>query len=176
LIDLKKEEEEGNIANHEPLFVAKLNSTLIMGLKENIEQNIVTALKSRESDKVQTLRMVIASIKNEAIAKRKDLSEEEIQSIIQKEIKKRKEAAEAFQKGGRAKLAEAEKAEANLLQQYLPEPLSEEELAKIIQEVIQETGAESVKDMGKVISQVMAKAKGKAEGKQVSEKVRQILS
>ncbi|MBT6563100.1 MAG: GatB/YqeY domain-containing protein [Candidatus Scalindua sp.] len=147
-----------------------------MGLQEKIEQNIVTALKSGESDTVQTLRMVIAAIKDEAIAKRKELSDEDVQSIIQKEIKKRKESAEAFQKGGRKELADNEKAEADLLQQYLPEPLSEEELEKVIGEVIQKTGAESVKDMGKVMSQVMAKTQGMAEGKQVSEKVRQLLS
>lgn len=147
-----------------------------MDLKEKIEQNIATALKAGESDKVQTLRMVIAAIKDEAIAKKKELGDEDIQFIIQKEIKKRKEAAEAFQRGGRMELSEAEMAEAGLLQRYLPEPLSEEELEKIVQEVIQETEAKSVKDMGKVMSQVMTKAQGKAEGKRVSEKVRELLS
>ena len=83
---------------------------------------------------------------------------------------------EAYQKGGRAELAQKEEAEAKILQEYLPEPLSEEELVKIIQAAIKETGAESVKEMGKVMSLVMAKAKGKADGKLVNEKVRQLLS
>ena len=147
-----------------------------MDLKKKIEQDTITALKAGESDKVQTLRMVISAIKSSAIAKREELNEEEIQSVIQKEIKKRKEATLAFEQGGREELAENEKKEANLLQQYLPKPLSEQELEKIIQETIKETGAESIKDIGKVMSQVMGKTQGKAEGKQVSEKVRQLLS
>ncbi|MFA6272244.1 MAG: GatB/YqeY domain-containing protein [Patescibacteria group bacterium] len=147
-----------------------------MGLKEKLEQDVIIALKARESEKVSTLRMVISAIKNEAIAKRKELTEEETLSVVAREIKKRKESAEAYEKGGRKDLSEAESAEAGLLQQYLPEPLSEAELEKIIKEVMQETGAESVKDMGRVMSQVMAKAQGKAEGKVVSEKVRQLLA
>ncbi|MFA6391589.1 MAG: GatB/YqeY domain-containing protein [Patescibacteria group bacterium] len=147
-----------------------------MGLKEKLEQDVVTALKAKEPEKVSTLRMVLSAVKNESIAKRKELSEEETMIVVQREIKKRKESAEAFEKGGRTELSEAESAEANLLQQYLPEPLSETELEQIIKEAIESTGAESMKDMGKVISQVMAKAQGKAEGKVVSEKVRQILS
>ncbi|MFA6525322.1 MAG: GatB/YqeY domain-containing protein [Patescibacteria group bacterium] len=146
-----------------------------MGLKEKLEQDAIAALKGRESEKVSTLRMVISAIKNEAIAKRKELTEEEVLSVVAREIKKRKESAEAYEKGGRKDLSLAESAEVALLGQYLPEPLSEAELEKMIKEVIQETGAESIKDMGKVIGQVMAKVQGKAEGKVVSEKVRQLL-
>jgi hypothetical protein len=147
-----------------------------MGLKEKLERDVVLALKARETEKVGTLRMVVSAIKNEAIAKRKELTEEEILTVVAREIKKRKESAEAYKNGGRNDLSEAESAEAGLLQQYLPEPLSESELEQLVRDAIQATGAESIKDMGKVISHVMAKAQGKAEGKVVSEKVRQLLS
>lgn len=141
-----------------------------------MEQDIVLAMKAREAEKVGALRMVISAIKNEAIAKRKELSEDEVLVVVAREIKKRKESAEAYKNGGRDDLSESELKEAALLQKYLPEPLSESELQQLVQDVIQETGAKSVKDMGNVISKVMAKAQGKAEGKVVSEKVRQLLA
>ncbi|PIY97226.1 MAG: aspartyl-tRNA amidotransferase [Candidatus Kerfeldbacteria bacterium CG_4_10_14_0_8_um_filter_42_10] len=147
-----------------------------MGLKTRLEQNLKDAIKGKNPTMLGTVRLVMAEIKKEEIAQKRELKEEEIQILIQREIKKRRDAFEAYQKGGRAELAQKEEAEAKILQEYLPEPLSEEELVKIIQAAIKETGAESVKEMGKVMSLVMAKAKGKADGKLVNEKVRQLLS
>ncbi|PIS42635.1 MAG: glutamyl-tRNA amidotransferase [Candidatus Kerfeldbacteria bacterium CG08_land_8_20_14_0_20_40_16] len=147
-----------------------------MGLKTKLEQQLKEAIKEKNPIKLGTIRLTIAKIKNEEIAKKRELKEEEIQAVIQKEIKKRKDAQEAYQKGGRAELAQKEEAESKILKEYLPEPFSEEELEKIIQAAIKEAGAQSLKEMGKVMSIVMAQAKGRAEGKLVNEKVRQLLA
>lgn len=149
-----------------------------MKIKKEIEKNLKEAMKEKDPLKINTIRLTLAAIKNEEIAKKRkrELKEEELQTIIQKEIKKRKDAIEAYRRGRREELAQKEEKEIKVLQRYLPEPISEPELEKIIQVVIEKTGAKSAKDLGKVMGPVMARVKGKADGKLVNEKIKQLLS
>ena len=121
------------------------------------------ALKSKDTVKLNTIRSVIAAIKNQEIDLKKELNEEEILSLVTREVKKRKEAASLYEEGGRTDLMEKEKIEHQILLAYLPEQVSEEDLQKRIKEVIEETGAESMKDFGKIMKILVPEFKGKAD-------------
>lgn len=149
-------------------------------LQEKINFELKEAIKSGDSSKTGVLRMIIASFHNKEIEKRgKDreieLSEEEIIDLLLRESKKRKEAAEIYKQGGRQELAEKELEEAKIIQKYLPEQLSREELEKIIDAAIKSTGASTVKDLGKVMGETMKQAKGRADSKLVSESIKNKL-
>jgi len=160
-----------------------------MNLKEKIEQDLKEAQKKNEALSVSTLRLLSAALHNREIEKRtklarqgeKDLEEksnlvnEEIISVIQSEVKKRKESIEAFEKGGRKELAAKETAELKILMAYLPEQLSEDEIKKIAQEVIKTTGAISKAEMGRIMKEVMQRVKGQADGQMVSRVVQELL-
>jgi uncharacterized protein len=122
------------------------------------------------------LRLLLAEIKNEEIKKGEQLSDPDMVSMVQREVKKRREAAEGFRSGGREESAKVEEQELEVLQAYLPEQLSNEELTKMVEEAINELGANSISDMGKVIGLVMGKVAGKAEGGAVSSIVKQKLN
>lgn len=145
-------------------------------LLENLQNDLKVAQLARDTVKVSTLRLLLSEIKNAQIAGGKELSGQDIILIIQREIKKRKEAAEGFRKGGREDSAQQEETELAVLQVYLPEQLSNEELTKIVEENINELGAISIQDMGKVIGAVMSKVAGRADGATVSMLVKQKLS
>ena len=155
-----------------------------MSLKQKLQEDLNSALKNREDLKRVVLGSLLSAIHNKEIEKRTaqkiaeavELTDEEIIKAIQTEIKKRKEAIELFEKGGRTELAQKEKDEMQILTQYVPAQISQEELRKIIKEVIEETGAKEIKDMGKVISAVMAKVKGAADGGEVSKIVKEELT
>jgi len=147
-----------------------------MNILEQIDQNLTKALKEKDETTISVLRMLKSVIKNKEIEKGKKLEEEEILELINKEAKKRKEAAQAYEEGGRSELAEQEKKELEILKTYLPEQLSEEEIQKIVEETIKETRASSFQDIGKVIGAVMSKVKGRAEGSMVSKIVKEKLS
>lgn len=147
-----------------------------MGLKEQLAQDLKQAMKEKNQTKLGTVRLVMAELHKEEIAKKRALKEEEIQVLIQREIKKRKEAVASYQKGAREDLAQKEQQEEEVLKEYLPAPFSEAELETIIKKAIQESQAESIKDLGQVMSKVMPQVQGKADGKQVSEQVRKLLS
>ena len=155
-----------------------------MALKEKLQQDLNSAKKAHEDLKRVVLSSLLSAIHNKEIEKRTaqkvaeaaELTDEEIIKVIQSEIKKRKEAVELYEKGSRLELAKKEKDEMNILLQYVPEQISEEELRKVIKETIQETGAKEIKDMGKVISGVMAKVKGAASGSEVSRIVKEELT
>ena len=121
------------------------------------------ALRSKDSLRLNTIRSVIAAIKNQEIDLRKELQDDEVLSIVTHEVKKRKEASALFEQGGRTDLVEKEKREHTILQAYLPEQVSEEDLRKRIQEVIAETGAEGMKDLGKIMKALVPEFKGKAD-------------
>ncbi len=140
------------------------------------QDDLKAAQLARIEVKVSTLRLLLSEIKNAEIAKGSELEDQEIISIIQREVKKRKEAAQGFRLGGREEGALKEEAELAILQSYLPEQLSNEELTKIVDEVINELGATSREDMGRVIGAVMAKVTGKAGGEVVSALVKEKLS
>lgn len=140
-----------------------------------IQDDLKSAQLERQDLKVSTLRLLLSEIHNLEIIQ-KTISDQDVTSVIQKEAKKRKEAIEAFRKGGREESAQKEEAELKLLEEYLPAPLSNEELTQIVDQVINEIGATSVNDLGKVIGAVMAKVVGRADGSTVSALVKEKLS
>ena len=152
-------------------------------LKNQIQSDVTAALKQGDSEIAGVLRMLLASISSkekekryaEKLEKEPELIDEEVISVVSSEIKKRKDAIALYEKGNRPELAAAEKKEVEILQKYLPEQLSFEELRKIIEEAIAKVGAKEMKDMGKVMADVSPKVKGKAEGGQVSAIVKELL-
>ncbi|MBI3379481.1 GatB/YqeY domain-containing protein [Candidatus Gottesmanbacteria bacterium] len=141
-------------------------------IKNEIQQAINNALKAGKKMELKALRFVISQIKYGEIDKQKELIDEEVVSLMQKEIKKRKEAIEMFKKGNRNDLVTDEEAQIMVIQRFLPQQLTSEELEKIVADTISETAD---KNMGKIIGSVMAKVKGKADGSAVSSLVRQKL-
>lgn len=125
---------------------------------------------------VATLRLLLSEIRNTQIAKGQVLSDDDVTQVIQKELKKRRESAEVFKQGNRHELAEREEAEAAVLEKYLPEQMSDEELTKIIEAVITEVGASEVKDMGRVIGAVRQKVGSLADGAKISQIVKEKLN
>ncbi len=148
----------------------------VMSLIDQLEQDMITALKQKEKTKLSVIRMIRDAIKKEQIAQKRTLTEAEVLQIISRELKQRNEALEGFQKAGRKELAEQQEKEIQILKSYLPEPLSEEELSKIVQQVIEEVGASSKADMGKVMRGVMSRVQGRADGKKVNQMVQQYLA
>jgi uncharacterized protein YqeY len=144
-------------------------------MNDQIRQDLKTAMLAKDETAVMTLRMLLSEIKYAEVAG-VEISDQAIIGVVQKELKKRKEAAEGFRKGGREESAQKEEAEAKILEKYLPSQLSDQELQSLVVEVIKEVGATSMSDMGKVISQVMAKAGQSAEGSRISALVRQQLA
>lgn len=146
---------------------------------EQIEREMKEAMKEGDKLKVSTLRMMLSELKNLQITKgreRSKLDEAEVLSLLQKAVKKREEAAEAFRKGGRQEMAEKEEAEAELLRAYLPKALSEEELEKAVDDVIAELGATSKREMGNVMKAMMGRFTGRVDGRRVQEMVSSKLS
>lgn len=145
-------------------------------LIDQIQSDLKNAQLSRDEIKVSTLRLLLSEVKNEEISRGNSLSDEDIISVVQKEAKKRKEAATSFRSGGRQDLAVREESELKVLESYLPVQLSNEELTKVVSETITELGAIGMADMGKVIGAVMGKVKGKADGGTVSGLVKEKLT
>lgn len=142
-------------------------------IKNDIQETINNALKAGNKTALSALRFIMSQIKYEEIDKQKELTDEEVVSLMQKEIKKRKEAIEMFKKGNRDDLVKDEESQIAVIQKYLPQQLSEEELNKMINEIIASLGEE--KNMGKIIGLVMGKAKGRADGSIIAKLVKQKL-
>lgn len=165
-----------------------------MNLKEKISENLKKALKEKRELELSALRMLQASIlnkekekrtklakekeeiKEKELVKESQLTDEEVIGIVSSEIKKRKEAILEFEKGKREDLVTKEKKETEILEKYLPEQLSKEEIEKLAKGIIAKTGASSPKDMGKVMGELMSQVKGRAEGGTVSRIVKELLS
>ncbi|KGM97908.1 aspartyl-tRNA amidotransferase [Clostridium novyi A str. 4552] len=147
-----------------------------MSLKEKIQQDWKDAMKSRDKFRSSTLSMAKAAILQVEKTDNRVLDDEEIIGILSKEVKSRRDALVDFEKGNRQDLVEEAKSEIEILLEYLPKQLTEDEIAEIVRQIICETGASSAKDMGKVMSAVMAKLKGRADGKLVSSIVKQNLN
>lgn len=143
---------------------------------DKIQSDLKEAQLAKNEIKVSTLRLLLSEIKNAEIAKGNPLSNEDIVSVVQKEVKKRKEAAIGFRSGGREEAARKEEAESLILEGYLPAQLSNEELTKIVETTITDLGATSISEMGKVIGAVMGKVKGRTDGGSVSSIVKDKLS
>jgi uncharacterized protein YqeY len=134
-----------------------------MLLKERITEDMKTAMRSGEKDRLAVIRLLQAAIKQREVDERIALDDAQVMAVLEKMIKQRKESIVAFEKGGRADLVAKETAEIAVLQPYLPAQLSDAELDAIITDAIQATGAASIKDMGKVMGLVKSKAAGKAD-------------
>ena len=148
-----------------------------MTITDRLTQDMKTAMKARDKEKLSTIRMVKASMQNEAIKLGKDsLSEEEELTVLSREVKQRNDSLHEFKEAGREDLVEGLEREIEILQVYMPKQLTDEELKQIVEETIQEVGATSKSDMGKVMSAVMPKVKGKADGSKVNKLVLQQLS
>ncbi|QED48687.1 GatB/YqeY domain-containing protein [Cytobacillus dafuensis] len=147
-----------------------------MSLLERLNEDIKQAMRNKEKDKLTVIRMIKASIQNEAIKLGADLSEEQELTVLSREVKQRKDSLHEFDKAGREDLVEKIRSELQFVELYMPKQLSEEEVSKIVQETIAETGAKSKADMGKVMAAIMPKVKGKADGALVNKLVQQHLS
>ena len=147
-----------------------------MGLEERLVEEMKQALKTSDKARLSAIRMIRSSLKNKEIELRKKLEDEEIIKVIQAMVRKGEESVEQFQTGGRTDLVEKEKKEIEVLKSFLPQPLSEEEISKIIDQSIQETQASSLKDIGNVMKSVMPKIGGKADGKRINQLVKEKLS
>lgn len=145
-------------------------------LFDTVQNDLKSAMLQRNETKVSTLRLLISELKNVIINKGIELSDDDVIGIIQKETKKRNESITSFRNGGREDLALKEEAEMKILQSYLPQQLSDEELSKIVEDAISATGATVISDMGKVIGVVMSQIKGRADGGRVSAVVKGKLS
>jgi uncharacterized protein len=147
-----------------------------MAVAEKLAQEIKSAMLAKDADRLSTLRMLKSAMGYVQIEKKVDvLSDADAVAIVQKEVKKRRDSAEQFEKGGRPEMAEKEKKEAAILEEFLPKALSPEELEQLVKSTITEVGATSKKDMGAVIKAVQAKAAGRADGKSISGLVGKLL-
>lgn len=165
-----------------------------MSLRKRIDDDLKRAVKQGKRLKMGTLRMLVAALVNkekekrygvatedkgiteQELSQKSELLEEEVSDIINYEAKKRREATEAFEKGGRQDLVEKEQAELEVLQAYLPEQLREDELLQLVKDAVESTGASNTQDMGKVMAELMPKVKGRADGALVSKTVKEMLS
>jgi len=147
-----------------------------MTLKERITEDMKTAMRSGEKERLATIRLILAAIKQREVDERITLDDAQVLSALEKMVKQRKEAIVQFQAGGRADLVAKETAEVGILQSYLPAQMSEAEIDALIAQAIASTGAASVKDMGKVMGIVKSQAQGRADMGAVSARIKQKLS
>jgi uncharacterized protein YqeY len=147
-----------------------------MTLQERLSQDMKAALLAKDADRLSTLRLLKSVIGYVQIERKTEkLSDTDFVGVVQKEVKKRRDAIEQYEKGGRPELAAKENKEITVLETFLPKPLSAEELEQLVKATIQEAGATGKKDMGPVIKAVQAKAAGRADGKTISAVVGKLL-
>lgn len=147
-----------------------------MNIVERLNQDMKQAMKEKDKDSLSVIRMVKASLQNESIKLNKDLSNDEILAVVSRELKQRKDSLQEFENAGRQDLVDGLKREIIVIEKYLPEPLTEEELDSVIDETIAEVNASSKAEMGKVMNAVMPKVRGRADGSLISKKVQMKLS
>ena len=143
-----------------------------MSLKNRITDDMKTAMKSGDKDGLKVIRLILAAIKQVEVDSRNQLDDPGVLSVLDKMVKQRRDSVEQFEKGGRKDLAELELAEIRVLENYLPEQLSEAELDELVNEAISVTGAESIRDMGKVMARIKERAAGRADMGAVGAKVK----
>lgn len=146
-----------------------------MGLKEKLSAEAKAALKSGEKVKLSTLRMMLSEIRNAEIAKKGELTGEELDAVVAREARRRREAIEEFARGGRQDLVDKETYELSVIKEYMPEQMSEDDVRALAAAAIEETGASAPSDLGKVMGKLMPKVKGKADGKMINAIVREML-
>lgn len=147
-----------------------------MSLKNQLNEDMKAAMRAKDSVRLSTIRLVNAAIKQFEVDERQEADDAKVQAILTKMIKQRKDSARIYSEANRLDLAEKENAEIDVLQQYLPEMLSDDEIAKMVQQVIAETGAASMADMGKVMGLLKTKLAGQADMGVVNKVVKAALS
>jgi uncharacterized protein len=147
-----------------------------MSLIEEIDEELKDAMRARDAERRDTLRLILHALKSSQKELQRPLSEEEELQVLQRERKRRIEAAEAFRTGGREEQAAAEERELEVLEEFMPEPLAEDEIEEIVDDVIAEVGATRMADLGRVMADVMPQIAGRADGSQVSQIVREKLA
>jgi uncharacterized protein YqeY len=147
-----------------------------MSLIARIEEELKTAMRARDKERTDALRLTLASLRSAEKEVQRPLKEDEELHVLQRERKRRAEAAEAFRGGGREEQAAKEDRELEIIQEFMPEPVEEEELERIIDDAIAETGATSLRDLGRVMADVMPQVAGRADGSVVSQLVREKLA
>ncbi|MCT4632874.1 MAG: GatB/YqeY domain-containing protein [Firmicutes bacterium] len=146
-----------------------------MSIKDRLIADLKVAMKEKDALKKSTITMLRAAVKQQEVDNRVELSDEEILDIVSKQVKQKRGAIEEFQKGDRMDLVEEAQNEIEVLMNYLPEQMSEEELLEVVKSVVAEVGASSPKEMGKVMGALMPKIKGKADSKLASKYVKDLL-
>lgn len=148
-----------------------------MALKQQVQSQMLEAMKAKDETRLSVLRMLKAAIMKFEVegGERKEATDEDVMKLIQKEIKSRRDSVEQFRNGNRPEMADAEEKEISVLMEYMPPQLSEEEVAQIVKDVIAETGAKSKQDLGRVMGALMPKVQGQADGAMVSKIVNGLL-
>lgn len=146
-----------------------------MSLKKQIPEDLKDALRNRRTLELNVLRMLQSAVKNQEIENKGELNDEQIIEVVSSEIKKRKDAVEEYEKVGRKDAAESEEKEIDILMKYMPEQLSENEIAEAVDSAIHQSEAKGTKDLGQVMKLVMPELKGKADGKLINRIVREKL-
>lgn len=146
-----------------------------MGLREQIQQDIKAAMLAKDTDTRNTLRLLSAAVKQADVDGGGPIGESEVETIVVKQAKQRRESIEEYEKAGRDDLAAPEKVELAIIEKYLPQQMSPDEIRALVSAVITETGADSPKGMGMVMGKLMPQVKGKADGKLVNQIVRELL-
>ena len=147
-----------------------------MSVKDQLQEDIKTALKAGEKDRLKVLRLISAAIKQVEVDERTELDDPAVLTILNRMVKQRRDSISQYEAGNRQDLADIEAAEIEIIETYLPAPLSEDELEEMIDEAIAQTGAENIRDMGKVMGHVKAKAAGRADMGKVGAKVKERLN
>ena len=147
-----------------------------MPLVDKIQKDMYKAMKEKEKEQINALRNIIGKLKYKYIDKGDKLTEQEEIKVIQSQAKQRRESIELYKQGGRNDLVETETKELSIIEEYLPQAMSEEEVRRLVRKTVKETGAESMSDLGKVMPLVMKKGAGKIDGKIAQEILRELLS
>ena len=147
-----------------------------MSLKQRIQEDVKQAMRSRDRDRLAVLRLITAAIKQKEVDERTELDDQGVLAVLDKMAKQRRESIEQYDKAGRVDLAEREREELEIIQSYLPEPLTEDEITALIRDAIDATDAQGMQDMGKVMGHLRDDLQGRADMKAVSQTVRKLLS
>ena len=146
-----------------------------MTLKNQLNDDLKDAMRNGEVTRRATIRLMLSALRNEEIAQQKELGEDEVLQVINKQAQQRRESIEAYKSAKRDDLVDKEQAELDIIALYLPEPLSEVEVMQIIEETITGLGASGPQDMGKVMGKIISQTRGRADGKEISSKVAELL-
>ena len=147
-----------------------------MSLKARIQEDVKSAMRAQQREQLAALRLLTAAIKQKEVDERIELNDEQVLAVLDKMVKQRRESLEQFRQAGRDDLADKEQFELDLIQTYLPEPLSEQQLAELIRAAIAEVGASTIRDMGSVMGALRSQVQGRADMKAVSQAVKAQLA